>query len=108
MAFSLINKMEIQKTAEENICNFQNPGCITLKSGQLLLLSDLILDREEANITTNTSMCMQNSESRVKYDLFLWEKSIIRIITESRQNVSEDNVEDLSGNEYIFKWLKYC
>lgn len=106
MAFSLINKMEIQKTAEENICNFQNPGCVTLKCCQLLLLNDLIL--EEANITINTSMCMQNSENRVKNDLFLWEKSIIRIITESRENVSEDNVEGLSGNEYVFKWLKHC
>lgn len=51
---------------------------------------------------------MQNSEIRVKNYLFLWEKNIIKIVTESRQNVSENNVENLSGNEYVFKWLKHC
>lgn len=85
MAFSLINKMELQKTEEENLCDFLNPGCTTLKCCQLLLLNDLILDREEANLTKNASTCMQNSESRVENYLFLWENNIIRIVTESRQ-----------------------
>lgn len=49
---------------------------------------------------------MQNSESRVKNYISLWEKNIIKIVTESRQNVTEYSVEDLSGNEYVIKWLK--
>lgn len=61
-----------------------------LQYSQLLLLNDLILDRREANLTTKASVCLQISDSRVKNDLFLGERNMIRTAAESRRDVTEN------------------
>lgn len=79
----------------------------TLQCCHLLLLTELILDRTEANLSTKASVCLLISESRVKNDLSLGERNMIGTSGETRC-YRKLNVENFSGNEHVRKWLKHC